>query len=159
MNVPYFDPWQWIRDNQESTPGPTSATSATIAAQSDVVGWLDLPADWRVGLAQLRQSSAPRGRTTAEWARLVADAFAVAEKWAATARALGWTAVELFGVNPDGGRRLDRDGLAAALEGRKIVAITAAAATIGTPSSGTLQYFRRERPGSVLIWAATGEAV
>ena len=163
MTAPLFDPWQWIRDNTDDTapalPPPALATLATLAAPAD---WPSLPADWRDGLARLRDANQPLFGGAAR-ARVVVDALELADAWAPQAAALGWSAVDLFGVEPNGARRLDRDGLAASLEGRKVVAVTSEAATIATPSGGLLRHYRRDKPGSVPIWSArafcAGEAV
>lgn len=152
MNAPLFDPWQWIRDNADAAepPPPTLATLATLAAPGD---WPSLPPEWRAGLARLKGASPPHDNAAAS-GQLVADALGIADNWAAQAAALGWSAVDLFGVEPNGARRLDRDGLAASLEGRKVVAVTSDAATIATPSGGLLRHYRRDKPGSVPIWSA-----
>ena len=153
MNAPLFDPWQWIRDNTDDTapalPPPALATLATLAAPAD---WPSLPADWRDGLARLRDADKPLFGSAEPSSRLVADALELADAWAPQALAFGWSAVDLFGVEPDGARRLDRDGLAASLEGRKVVAVTSEAATIATPSGGLLRHYRRDKPGSVPLW-------
>ena len=155
MNAPLFDPWQWIRDHADDSapalPPPALATLAILAAPAD---WPSLPDDWRDGLARLRDADKPLLGGAESWARLVADALGLADTWAPQALALGWSAVDLFGVEPNGARRLDRDGLAASLEGRKVVAVTSDAATIATPSGGLLRHYRRDKPGSVPIWSA-----
>ena len=153
MTAPLFDPWQWIRDNTDDAPSPppTLAALATLAAPDD---WPSLPADWRDGLTRLRNASSHPAAGAETWARLLADALDLADAWAPQAFALGWSAVDLFGVDPDWGRRLDRDGLAASLEGRKVVAVTHDAATLSTRSGGFLRHYRRDKPGSVPIWSA-----
>ena len=85
---------------------------------------------------------------------MVADALELADAWPPQAAALGWSAIDLFGIDPDWGRRLDRDGLAASLEGRKVVAVTSDSATVATRSGGLLRHYRRDKPGSVPIWSA-----
>lgn len=151
MTAPLFDPWQWIRDNTDDAPSPppTLATLATLAASDD---WPSLPADWRDGLTRLRDADKPLLGSAEPSSRLVADALELADTWAPQAAALGWSAVDLFGVEPNGARRVDRDGLAASLEGRKVVAVTSDAATLSTRSGGFLRHYRRDKPGSVPLW-------
>jgi len=74
--------------------------------------------------------------------------------WAEEAARLGWTDLDLFGV--DGDRpytRIDGLGLVPALDGCKIVALSAEGATLETPG-GVRQSYRRkaDRPGRVLVW-------
>ena len=151
MNAPLFDPWQWIRDNADDPAQcpPTLATLATLAGPGD---WPSLPAEWRAGLASLRDAARPLHISAAAWERLVSNTLGIADDWAAPAAALGWTALNLFGVNPGPGGRLDRDGLAAGLEGRRVVAVTTDAATLQTPSGGLLRHYRRDKPGTVPVW-------
>ena len=152
MNAPLFDPWQWIRDHADDPePGLPPPTLATLAGDTD---WPLLPHDWRDGLARLRNANQPLCGGAGPWARLVADALELADAWAPQALALGWSAIDLFGVDPNGARRLDRNGLVASLEGRKVVAVTSNAATLATRSGGLLRHYRRHKPGSVPIWSA-----
>ena len=162
MTALLFDPWQWIRDNadepERAEQSPALATLATLAAPGD---WPSLPEEWRDGLARLRQDGNALIGSTEAWARLVADTQRLADDWASQALALGWTTLDLFGVDPKLARRLDRDGLAASLEGRIVKAITSEAATLLTPSGGTVRHYRRDKVGAVPVWSllASGEGV
>ena len=65
-----------------------------------------------------------------------------------------WTDLDLFGVNADRPyTRIDGLGLVLALDGRKIIALSAEGATLETPA-GVRQSYRRkpEQPGRVLVW-------
>ena len=112
-----------------------------------------LPAnDWREGLARLATTAASPALAR-RWPVIVADALALGERWAAQAMALGWREVDLWGCDPEGSRRLDRDGLAMLLRGRPVLALTGTAATIATPGGGTLSYYRATLAGAVPLWA------
>ena len=72
---------------------------------------------------------------------------------AAEAVRLGWTDLDLFGVDDDRPyTRIDGLGLVPALEGCKIVALSAEGAILETPA-GVRQSYRRkvDRPGRVLV--------
>lgn len=119
-----------------------------------------LPADWRDGLAMLAAMAEPDGwpRWRGPWERIVADALTLGETWAPQAFALGWRDVDLWGCDSDpSARRLDRDGLAVLLHGRRVLALTATAATIAIPDGRALSFYRAELSGSVPLWALTSD--
>jgi hypothetical protein len=89
------------------------------------------------------------------WRMAVEDAKAFLGTWGEQAHSLGWSARDLFGLAPAPERpgpgfdrlaRYDCLGLIWALQGRKVVAITADSATIKT-KRGTLNFYRHSRPG------------
>ena len=78
----------------------------------------------------------------------------LASAWATEAARLGWSDVELFGVDADRPyARIDGLGLVPALDGCRIIELNATGAVLESPS-GTRQSYRRkvERPGRVLVW-------
>ena len=100
-------------------------------------------------------SEAPSGFPSRRWDQLRRDVtdFLVSP-WAEEAARLGWTDLDLFGVNADRPyTRIDGLGLVLALDGRKIIALSAEGATLETPA-GVRQSYRRkpEQPGRVLVW-------
>ena len=111
-----------------------------------------LPADWRDGLARLATMPPPPSLAR-RWERIVADALMLGERWASQALALGWRDVDLWGCDPEGSRRLDRDGLAMLLHGRAMRAMTERSATVATPGGRTLSYYRAPLHGAVPLWA------
>ena len=77
----------------------------------------------------------------------------LASPWLAEAARLGWTDLDLFGVDADRPyTRIDGLGLVPALDGCKIVALSAEGAILETPA-GVRQSYRRkvDRPGRVLV--------
>jgi len=101
-------------------------------------------------------SNVPEGDfPSARWATLRRDmAEFMASAWPAEATRLGWSEVELYGV--DDSRpftRIDGLGLVPALDGCKIVALDADRAILETPG-GTRQSYQRKanRPGRKLVW-------
>ena len=91
-------------------------------------------------------------RRDTELRRDVADFLA--SPWAVEAARLGWTDLDLFGVDADRPyTRIDGLGLVPALDGCKIVALSAEGAILET-TGGARQSYRRkaDRPGRVLVW-------
>ena len=92
---------------------------------------------------------------SARWATLRRDVDGfLASPWAAEAERLGWTELDLFGVNA--GRpyvRIDGLGLVPALDGCKIVELSANVAILQTPG-GVRQSYRRkaDQAGRVPVW-------
>lgn len=132
-------------------PARPVATVANVAvADPPGANISDLSPNWLAGLASLRHGPAPVGMGEARWRELVGDALKLAADWGARADALGWNAEALFGHDPNpSARRLDTAGLAALLDGRRVVAVDAASATI-LHLSGDLTRFRRfPFPGSI----------
>jgi hypothetical protein len=87
------------------------------------------------------------------WRCLVADADYLAQHWGRQAAAAGWSALELFGRSAGFARRLDRDGLAILLEGRKLSELDAAEATILGVTGATTKFRRGKRLlGSIPLW-------
>lgn len=110
---------------------------------------------WADELARLAAMACPDEVRADRWEHLRRDAVAFTDRWGATAAALGWDALALFGCSPAFARRLDRDGLLWFLEGRAVVDLSADAAGIGSPSGGRLVYCWQEQScDAVLPWDA-----
>ena len=91
----------------------------------------------------------PEGVLNSRYLQAVTDAEAFLATWGAQAEALGWTAEELFGLDPFAPlARYDAMGLIWFLRGEPVVALTERTAAIG---AGTrfLTFYRR---GSDLPW-------
>ena len=112
-----------------------------------------MPRRWAEGLARLHPDRPPRGFTPIRWLEVVNDSGLLLDRWGATLEALGWIDADVWGCDasaPD--QRLDLAGLALAMSGREVVAVTSSTATIRT-ASGTLTFYRRpkEEPRT-LLW-------
>jgi hypothetical protein len=114
-----------------------------------------VPPDWVRGVADLLTTSTHPHWPEPKWKALQEDALAFLRDWAAQAHALGWEALDLFGVHAEAPHaRLDGVGLVPLLSGRPVVALTEDSAAIKANSGGTLT-FRRQRAwplGRCLIW-------
>ena len=115
-------------------------------------------AAWRNALSRLNPSSPPVQLSPERWRRMIEDAGRFLTGWGDQAVALGWSELDLFGVSPRFARRLDRDGVIYALEGRAVLAITADAATIDQGSAKPTRYYRTEKRGAVVWWSAVHSA-
>lgn len=74
----------------------------------------------------------------------LADATIFLRDWGHQAEALGWSAGELFGLDPVAPlSRYDIMGLVWMLDGQRVVALTADAAIIKTESGSFLKFYRR----------------
>ena len=97
----------------------------------------------------------PRDFPDSRWRTIRADIERLLKSpMAERARALGWTELDLFGVDADRPfARIDQAGLLILLDGKKIVEITAETAVIEN-ASGTRHTWRRrsDRAGRVLVW-------
>ena len=87
---------------------------------------------------------------------MVKNADAFMESWAGRAHDLGWTATDLFAVHPSRPvAALDVIGLVPLLGDRRIVAMTAATATLEL-SRGVRQTYRRAAQSTgrpyVMVW-------
>jgi hypothetical protein len=107
-------------------------------------------------LVQLSPGNPPCDIPHTRWATFIDDGGRfLASGWADRAVALGWTALDLFGcdhIKPYA--RIDRMGLLWLLHGQDLLALTADAAAISTPSGSSL-IFRKishHLSGRVLPW-------
>jgi hypothetical protein len=92
------------------------------------------------------------------WQEAVEDGRRFLATWERQAGALGWNSVDLFGLAPvpeqphPSYRRLsryDQTGLLWVLQGRDVIALTEAAATIRNPATGSLTTYRRFNKSTV----------
>ena len=147
LNQPAVIPARDLIGPEPSPPNGTNDTIGTGDCSPAVAGW-------REAVAGLDPSSPPEPLSLERWRQMLTDAECFLTRWGEAAAAFGWTELELFGVSPGFSRRLDRDGLLYALEGRAVVLITAEAAAIGAGGGKSTRYYRMERPGAVAWWRA-----
>ena len=108
---------------------------------------------WLERIRALNTDIAPASVALSRWTQLLADAQRLLVMWGDQAVGLGWGEVDLFAV-PPGPERWGRGGLAMALSGRPVIAMTAEAATIENPHGPVTRYYRRDKPRAVLLWSA-----
>jgi hypothetical protein len=111
--------------------------------------------EWAENCARLVADRPPRDVPLRRWHQLINDIGKFVDSgWAEKAAALGWTLVELVGVDyerPFG--RLDKAGLLWLLNGKQLVAMCENTATIETTTGVRQTYHRRsDQPGRALAW-------
>jgi hypothetical protein len=109
------------------------------------------PDYWIECLDSLSKSNAPDGFSPDRWRQLLDDGHAFLDQWGEQAVRLGWRAEDLFGVHPGApAARYDAMGLVPLMGGRRVIAMTADTALIGT-RNGILTY-RRSGLNAVSLW-------
>lgn len=152
-------------NTQTPLEGPTLASLATLAGpQGDfeeraaIVEFDgEIPREWAEGLAKLDTMLRPQNISETRWRQAVGAAGHFCDRWAAKASALGWTTVDIFGVDrikPEGA--LHMAGLIWLLQGKEVVAISDDAVVVETVN-GARQSFRPRLGTSdaarrVLLW-------
>jgi hypothetical protein len=118
-----------------------------------------IPQAWVDGVAQLHPARPPADVPPGRWRRLLADIVRFIDSdFAASATALGWDPIDLFGCDAERPyARLDQAGLLWMLGAGRLIALTANTATIEFPT-GSRQIWRRRSsgPGRVLAWQLAG---
>jgi hypothetical protein len=140
---------------------PETAVFCGVEAQTDPhVANVASVAAWKLGVERLSAGRRPANFNPRAWNILVSDARLLLQNWGADFVKLGWTTLEVFGVNRDPrARRLDIPGLLPVLHGRPVEAIDADTALIRANIRDTLTYQRKlVFPGGVPVWDWVGEA-
>jgi hypothetical protein len=109
---------------------------------------------WHAGVMQLQMMKAPSGFQEARWRRLQFDCAWVLDNCRDQLEELGWSAVEVFGIDPvHSYPRLDCYGLAISLNGGKLANVTILDAIVERPSGSLLSYTRGVPEHAVPVWA------
>jgi hypothetical protein len=145
------------RDNSDNSDERALAEPEEAAFVPIVPFFTVLPAFIREGLEKLGEAPAPRLLRPEVWPGVVADAQRLAtEGWALQALGLDWSALDLFGAVTDPSGDPGGDGLAAKLEGRRVLAICASFATVADADGGRSYLYRRTDPDARLLWDMGG---
>ncbi len=133
-----------------SVPAPDRDTEERAAIIEEGA---KVPREWADGFARLLSTPAPSGVLPRDWMATLDAAGNFIDQWAEKAQRLGWTVTELFGVDPKAPlARLDRRGVAFALAGHQVRAITEN--EVVTERDGQrMRLFRPSNPGP-LAWEA-----
>lgn len=104
-------------------------------------------------ITAMASRSAPRGVDRAGWEAVVDDTRRlIGEGWAAHAIGLGWSLIDLFGVEPAGSDDDYRYGLAAWMAGRPLVLLEADSAIVRVGDVRSVFNRKRDRTGAIYIW-------
>lgn len=143
--------------NELLAGGVTPVTPVTRDFEQGRVADTDggFPSEWHAILAGLKERSSPDWMVPDRWEMLLRDAQRFLDRWSAMARAMGWTALDLFGVHPTRPLvRFDVMGLLLLLQGGEVAALAEESASIRRPS-GAVFRFPRPAPGGVILSEAT----
>lgn len=128
-------------------------TSTACPKRVDAAWANGMPNEWFEGFGRLSTMPPPDFPPT-RWNLILADAAIFIDRWGATAAALGWTTLDLFGVGKDAPyHRLDLMGLVPSICGKEVLAMTETTARLKC-GDGTLQthYRKPDQPGCVPLW-------
>jgi hypothetical protein len=116
-------------------------------------GFYGVPMQWLDGLARMRAAPAPAGIPRARWTEIIATAGTIVERWGSQLAGLGWSAADVFGVDPHvPWQRLDCMGLIPLLGDAEVVAVTAETAVLKMRSGATQRFYRRRPALGVPLW-------
>jgi hypothetical protein len=102
-----------------------------------------VPRSWAEPFARLLCSDPPGDFDPVRWRRVVDAGLIFADKWAADAYRLGWTADDVFGLHPVApAARHDCKGIAWLLDRGRVVAIDVAGADIVTAQGSKQRFYR-----------------
>jgi len=130
-------------------------TSATLHPAIALPGCVaEFPHEWRHGLSKLEAMSCPYRFKSSRWTLLTRDARRFIDEWASQCASLGWTTLDVFGVNPQSpDNRHDGKGLVILLGGHQLISIEPDKATVKSPSTGNiLRIYRRRTPEQIAVW-------
>jgi hypothetical protein len=137
-----------------SAPAPPIIDGEAFDERTAIIMANGVPEEWARGFAML--CTMPRSSAYApyRWQQLVDDGGHFLDRWGRKAAALGWRAVDVFGVCPDAPEnRYDSMGLVPLLQGRHVIAITADTARIDCGAGAHLTFYRQTMAaGVVAVW-------
>ena len=160
---PAFEHFEQVEQPAEPSPLLVAHGNRTIAIWGQVeqehaanVGCDgEIPRQWGEGFARLDPDRSPADVPSRRWLRLVTDvALFLDSAFCATAAALGWGPLDLFGCDRDRPfARIDQAGLLWLLNGDRLLAVSEDAVVIET-RAGARRVFRRKpnAAGRVLVW-------
>ncbi len=113
-----------------------------------------VPEEWATGYATLCTMPCPASVMPRRWEQLVNDGGLFLDQWGKQAAALGWQALDVFGVHPKAPEAVYRCmGLVPLLAGRKVCAITTDTARIDCGGGVTQTYHRMPtEKDTVALW-------
>ena len=144
-NVKTGDPYQPSKPSKlpfEGFEGDRGCTRSSLLEHS-------------VAVLAVLQAHCPDHVEVERWRQAVADAESFHTIWGKQAGSLGWAARDLFGLHMPPARphpsyhrlsRYDETGLIWLLQGRPVVALTAATAAIENPTGAITVYRRYDKP-------------
>ena len=112
---------------------------------------------WAENFARLDIAERPPKFSEPAWRRLIDDGGQFLDRWANEAARLGWSALDVFGVDPAApSTTYEAMGLVPLIRGGDVVAIGSDRATIRTQEGTLLTYLRRPRQAAIAVWDLAG---
>jgi hypothetical protein len=141
-----------------TTENETSCANENFEERAALVEYgADVPRDWAEGFARLAIATPPTGLLHETWWAIVDDAARFLDDWGWKAAAVGWSALDVFGVSmPPPRIRCEMAGLLPAIAGGTVVAISSCSATIRSPSGQEVIWLRRPQPNAIAVWELAG---
>lgn len=150
-----------IVETPASSPEEPVSTVSTVSTEAARGNWeeraaivqegANVPPGWAEGFAALEGRPVPPGIDSKAWVAMLDAAGRFLDQWGSKAAALGWTAGDLFSLDPQSPiNRRDRRGAAFFLVGAEVLAITADDITMRM--AGSIQRFRRRTGSMVSLW-------
>ncbi len=143
----HSSPGLWYETNELNEITPQGETWGAAAASTKIVLLHcppGVPVAWAQGVADLLAMAPPASYPPDAWTALREDAYHFLRHHAAQAHALGWTALDLFGVHAiKPFERLDCAGLILLLNGARVVALSDTEAPIEKSNGSRLTFRRR----------------
>jgi hypothetical protein len=135
-------------DGTTGTSGTTNFAEAKSSCETGLA-----PAVWHAILADLEHRNCPDWMSPERWNFLLGDAEGFLSRWGHAAEALGWTALDLYGVHPAApAARFDVMGLLLLVQGGSVKVLTAASASIRRITGAALTFRRlADAIGAVLL--------
>jgi len=139
---------------------PNSVTSVTAVTSGSATSPIDFTMIATSALAELSPEDPPCDVPHTHWAIFINDSLHfLGSGWPDRAVALGWSALDLFGcdrVKP--WARIESMGLLWLLNGERVLAFSADAAAISTPTGGSVTFRKvsRHLRGRLLPWQFGG---
>lgn len=110
-------------------------------------------AECRASLPLLARKPAPPSFPAARWEKIGLDGMALLDAWDDQFRALGWDALDLFGISPAAPwHAVHLTGLALLLDGDRVEAVTITTARIVTCGGIRQSFTRKAMLGAVPVW-------
>ncbi|MGE0109153.1 MAG: hypothetical protein AB7S81_05230 [Bdellovibrionales bacterium] len=141
--------------NLRSCPAPVLVDQESYDERAAIIQANGIPKEWAEGFALLCTMERPAAFAPERWRQLVDDGGYFLDAWGRQAAALGWRAVDVFGVNPDAPEwRYDSMGLVSCLHGRHVVAIAENTARIDCEDGASLTFYRHTLSSeAVALWS------
>jgi hypothetical protein len=113
-----------------------------------------IPRRWAEGFTALCTMPPPAGFAPERWQRIIDATGAFLDRWAGAAIRCGWSALDVFGCNPDRpAARFNCMGVILLLNRCEVVAIDRDGADLVTVTGARQRFRRRELPpGTVSLW-------